>query len=223
MVFATAARHDQALARCQSAIEGRDAVLFEDPKAKSSLARKRVRVSGRECVGAMTKRLLTDNGKLHRPDGDVCDCRAGRDQDPGTSRATTADSATIGELVAVCSPKRSRQPRRRVPRDCACSGSAQGGRHQSSAAGAQPTGEFLANLETRRGWPARIVPGNKMPENGEPVLPGAGRIGRVIEVLHCCSVCGADDMAHSGRRSVLHCCSMRESGRAGDPFASEGG
>ena len=135
-----------------------------DPKAKSSLARKRVRVSGRECVGAMTKRLLTDNGKLHRPDGDVCDCRAGRDQDPGTSRATTADSATIGELVAVCSPKRSRQPRRRVPRDCACSGSAQGGRHQSSAAGAQPTGEFLANLETRRGWPARIVPGNKMPE-----------------------------------------------------------
>src|SRR5689334_15302182 len=62
-----------------------------DPKAKSSLARKRVRVSGRECVGAMTKRLLTDNGKLHRPHGDVCDCRAGRDQDPGTSSATTAD------------------------------------------------------------------------------------------------------------------------------------
>jgi hypothetical protein len=63
----------------------------------------------------------------------------------------------------------------------------------------------------------------RCPKNGEPVLPGAGRIGRVIEVLHCCSVCGADDMAHSGRRSVLHCCSMRESGRAGDPFAPEGG
>jgi hypothetical protein len=49
-------------------------------KEKSSVTRKRIRVSGRECVGAVAKRLLTDNGKLHRPEGDVCDCRAGRDQ-----------------------------------------------------------------------------------------------------------------------------------------------
>jgi hypothetical protein len=56
-------------------------------------------VSGRECVGAAAKRLLTENGKLHRPEADDCDYGAERDQ-TGAIIATTADSATTGELVA---------------------------------------------------------------------------------------------------------------------------